>query len=148
MLESEEGGLTSQLIEFIEDHANLDPLNPELVGKGSQGVSQEFLDSLERVPISNLANKETSDCPICTNRFVDDEYPLVVKLPCLVQSGKDHLFDLECIGPWLKVHSTCPLCRFDVLEVDKKRREKLEKELQAAQDADSEEEEEDWDVYG
>ncbi|KAK6459764.1 uncharacterized protein RJT20DRAFT_5320 [Scheffersomyces xylosifermentans] len=148
-LDSEQGSeMAQQLLQFVEDHANLDPLNPSLGAKGSQGVPQEFLDSLERVPISKLANSDTADCPICTNRFLDDEHPLIVKLPCSVQSGKDHIFDLECIGPWLKVHSTCPLCRFDVLEVDRKRREKLEKELQAAKDADSEEEEEGWDVYG
>ena len=36
-----------------------------------------------------------------------DEYPLVVQLPC----HKDHRFDLDCIRPWLKLNSTCPLDR-------------------------------------
>lgn len=118
-----------------------------------KGVSQEFLDSLERVSIKDLPNKETADCPICTNKFIDDEYPLLVKLPCSVQQingkkAKGHIFDLECIGPWLKVNSTCPLCRFDVLEVNKKRKEKLEEELRKAKEEDDEEEDEDWDDYG
>mmetsp|Transcript_7309 Transcript_7309/g.9249 ORF Transcript_7309/g.9249 Transcript_7309/m.9249 type:complete len:148 (-) Transcript_7309:882-1325(-) len=118
-----------------------------------KGVSQEFLDSLERVSINDLPNKETADCPICTNKFIDDKYPLLVKLPCSVQQingkkGKGHIFDLECIGPWLKVNSTCPLCRFDVLEANKKRKEKLEEELRKAKEEDDEEEEEDWDDYG
>jgi hypothetical protein len=41
-----------------------------------------------------------------------DEYPLVVKLPC----HDDHRFDLDCIGPWLKLNSTCPLDRKELLK--------------------------------
>ena len=39
-----------------------------------------------------------------------DPYPLVVRLPC----HKDHIFDLECITPWLKVNSTCPMDRIEM----------------------------------
>lgn len=116
--------------------------------KPDSGVTQEFLDSLERVDISRLP--ESADCPICTNRFVDNEYPLVVKLPCHVQGStkKEHIFDMDCIAPWLKMNATCPLCRFNVLDVDKLRREKLEEELRKAKEEEDEEEEDDWDVYG
>jgi hypothetical protein len=41
-----------------------------------------------------------------------DEYPLVVRLPC----HKDHIFDLECISPWLKVNPTCPLDRLRMIK--------------------------------
>ena len=139
--------LALDLLQSLEN----EPFNG--TGTQSKGVPQEFIDSLERVPLKNLPQRETADCPICTNRFVDDEYPLLVKLPCSVQHkagkvAKDHIFDLECIGPWLKVNSTCPLCRFDVLEVDRKRRENLEEELKRAREEEEEEEEEGWDVYG
>ncbi|ODV79402.1 uncharacterized protein CANTADRAFT_22145 [Suhomyces tanzawaensis NRRL Y-17324] len=144
-LNTQEGStLALELIQTLED-------TPQFGEAKSKGVPPEFLDTLERVPINKLPNKDTADCPICTNRFIDDKYPLLVKLPCGVQHGsktKDHIFDLECIGPWLKVNSTCPLCRFDVMELDRKRREKIEEELRKAKEEDSEEEEEDWDVYG
>ena len=39
-----------------------------------------------------------------------DPYPLVVRLPCHPQ----HKFDLDCIRPWLKLNSTCPLDRKDL----------------------------------
>ena len=69
------------------------------------------------------------DCPICGNPFLEgmvlsilsgafaltrisDEYPLVVRLPC----NKNHMFDLECIAPWLKLHATCPLDRKDIVK--------------------------------
>ncbi len=41
-----------------------------------------------------------------------DQYPLVVRLPC----HKDHIFDLECIAPWLKLHATCPMDRKNLLK--------------------------------
>lgn len=29
-----------------------------------------------------------------------------------------HCFHAECIGAWLKSHSTCPLCRTQIIEID------------------------------
>ena len=46
------------------------------------------------------------------NRLITDKYPLVVQLPC----HDDHRFDLDCIRPWLKVNSTCPLDRKELLK--------------------------------
>ncbi|KAJ9133045.1 Zinc finger, RING/FYVE/PHD-type [Pleurostoma richardsiae] len=72
------------------------------------GVSQEYLDSLDRVPRKRLGQDEA--CPICAERYLDDEYCLVVELPC----HHSHRFDLECVGPWLLSKGTCPLCRKDL----------------------------------
>ncbi|KAI9757833.1 MAG: hypothetical protein M1815_006137 [Lichina confinis] len=80
--------------------------NPPRIVKG---CSQDFLDALDRVPKKTL--KPTDTCPICNTAFLDDKYPLVVRLPC----HDTHVFDLECISPWLKVHTTCPLDRTDLL---------------------------------
>lgn len=70
---------------------------------------QEYVDSLERVPRKLL--KKGMTCPICAVDFIDDEYPLVVRLPC----HKDHMFDLECIAGWLCLQATCPLDRKNLL---------------------------------
>lgn len=72
------------------------------------GVSQEYLDTLDRVPRKTL--KKEDACPICVERYLDDPYPLVVKLPC----HGSHQFDLECVGPWLRSKGSCPLCRTDL----------------------------------
>lgn len=128
--------------------ASLERVNDKF--RPDMGVTQEFLDSLERVDVSLLP--ENADCPICTNRFADNEYPLIVKLPCHVKgtSKKEHMFDMECITPWLKMHSSCPLCRFDVRDADSVRRERLARDLARAkaEDDEEEEEEEGWDMYG
>ncbi|KAG8631282.1 hypothetical protein KVT40_000422 [Elsinoe batatas] len=86
------------LIGFLDETA----LNPP---RELEGVSDTFLADLERIPKAKL--KQGESCAICANEFLEDKYPLVVRLPC----HKDHIFDLECITPWLKVNPTCPMDR-------------------------------------
>ncbi|GKU04062.1 ring-h2 finger protein [Fusarium langsethiae] len=88
------------------------------------GVSQEFLDSLDRVNRKTL--KEDDDCAICKIPYLEDEYCLVVELPC----PGGHQFDLECVGPWLRSKGTCPVCRHDLVK---------KKEVPVVQDDDEEE---------
>lgn len=73
---------------------------------GNGGVDQLFLDSLDRVPKGAI--KADDSCSICATPYLEDKYPLIVQLRCR------HQFDLECITPWLKLHTTCPMCRADV----------------------------------
>ncbi|OCK72926.1 hypothetical protein K432DRAFT_411208 [Lepidopterella palustris CBS 459.81] len=96
--EGGEGNVLNGMVEILMESANDPP-------RELQGVPDSFLDELERVPKKSL--KKTDVCPICCNPFLEDEYPLVVQLPC----HKDHRFDLDCIRPWLKLNSTCPLDR-------------------------------------
>ncbi|KAF2397010.1 hypothetical protein EJ06DRAFT_533725 [Trichodelitschia bisporula] len=93
------GGLIAELMRNADDP-------PSEV----KGVSDEWLNDLDRVPKKSL--KPDESCPICSNPFLEDEYPLVVRLPC----HPDHKFDLECIRPWLKVHPTCPLDRKELVK--------------------------------
>ncbi|KAI1319744.1 hypothetical protein F5Y16DRAFT_390559 [Xylariaceae sp. FL0255] len=74
------------------------------------GVSQEYLDTLDRVPKKKLQADTEGSCPICAEKYLDDPYPLVVELPC----GGHHTFDLECVAPWLQSKGTCPMCRHDL----------------------------------
>ncbi|KAI0997567.1 hypothetical protein K3495_g10625 [Podosphaera aphanis] len=83
------------------------------------GVSQSYLDQLERV--SRKALKKGEECKICGEEFLADEFCLVVQLPC----HPLHRFDLECIGPWLRLQGTCPVDRKDLEGEKKMRLEKL-----------------------
>lgn len=69
-------------------------------GGTSNGVPDGWTDRLDRIPKAALAPGDV--CPICNQAFLDDPYPLVVRLPC----HEKHWFDLECIQVWLKVQST------------------------------------------
>jgi len=91
------GGLIEMLMRNAEDP-------PREV----HGLPEEFFAELDRIPKQKL--KPEDACPICGNPFLEDKYPLVVRLPC----HRDHIFDLDCIKPWLKVNTTCPLDRKDL----------------------------------
>jgi hypothetical protein len=103
---AEHGGnsdLLASMIEVLRQNADDPPT--EL-----KGCPDSFLDELERVDKKSLREKDT--CPICVNPFLEDKYPLVVQLPC----HPGHRFDLDCIRPWLKLNSTCPLDRKELLK--------------------------------
>ena len=89
-----------------------------------RGVSADFVDSLDRVDKKTLAKSPEDTCPICAETFLDDEYPLVVRLPC----HRSHRFDLECIQPWLRSQGTCPLCKADFAPKPKEVVEKSEQD--------------------
>ncbi|KAE8351637.1 hypothetical protein BDV28DRAFT_16138 [Aspergillus coremiiformis] len=122
--------LLTQMIQNLLSEAEMPPREVE-------GVSEEFCDVLDRVPRSAL--KEGQSCPICGNGFLEDRYPLVVRLPC----HKTHLFDLECVRPWLRLRGTCPLDRVDFAKQEREKAEARRRRKPV------EDEEEEWDgMYG
>ena len=109
--------------------------------KDVPGVDDEYVAKLERIPAKRL--KRGTDCPICGERFADDPHPLVVRLPC----HPNHIFDLECIAPWLRLNGTCPLDRVDLAAKERSRKEERLAEIK--KNAKPEDEEEEWDgLYG
>ncbi|MCJ1262210.1 hypothetical protein MMC22_002080 [Lobaria immixta] len=71
--------------------------------------------------------------------FLDDPYPLVIRLPC----HASHIYDLECIAPWLKLQSTCPLDRVDLLK--KKNGVDTHADVVKGSEENGDEEEGEWD---
>ncbi|KAL3479939.1 hypothetical protein BJX99DRAFT_54820 [Aspergillus californicus] len=121
--------LLAQMIQTLLSEAETPP-------KEVEGVSEEFCDMLDRVPRSLL--KPSEFCPICSNPFLEDKYPLVVRLPC----HPTHLFDLECVRPWLRLRGTCPLDRKDFAKQERERAAARKKIAEA-------DDEEEWDgMYG
>lgn len=68
-----------------------------------------------------------------------DPYPLVIRLPC----HASHLYDLDCIAPWLKLQSTCPLDRVDLLK--KKNERHIPAHLVKGTEENGDEGEGEWD---
>jgi hypothetical protein len=85
-----------------------------------EGVPQSYLDELERIDKRKIG--KDASCPICNERFLDDEFPLIVVLPC----HRSHKFDLECVGPWLRMNGTCPLDRKELMAKKKEPVQKKE----------------------
>ena len=158
----DDGELITQMIRALLEGVEAPPREIE-------GVSEEFCDGMCQLPVPtdedsmhNLTNgpppftglervkkeslKPDQLCPICNNAFLDDKYPLVVQLPC----HTSHLFDLECVKPWLRLRGTCPLDRVDFAEKErKKEQERLDRIMKKNQPSQDDEEEEEWDgMYG
>jgi hypothetical protein len=106
-----------------------------------KGVDEEYIAGLERVNIKKV--KKDAECPICGNDFVDDPHPLLVRLPC----HPSHIYDLECVRPWLLLNGTCPLDRVDLAKKVREHRKKQLEEIKKK--AAPEDDEEEWDgLYG
>ncbi|XP_062220547.1 RING-H2 finger protein ATL13-like [Phragmites australis] len=80
------------------------------------GVDQAFIDALPVFLYRNVvggasgqgAGMDPFDCAVCLCEFSpDDQLRLLPKC--------SHAFHLECIDTWLLSHSTCPLCRRNLL---------------------------------
>ncbi|KAI4335475.1 hypothetical protein L6164_014119 [Bauhinia variegata] len=73
------------------------------------GVDQSFIDTL---PVFNykaiIGLKNPFDCAVCLCEF-EPEDTLRLLPKC------SHAFHMECIDTWLLSHSTCPLCRANLL---------------------------------
>jgi len=88
-------------------------------------TSSRFIENLEK---HSIERNEERSCPICLKNFViGDEFS---ELPC------KHQFHLECLLPWLKKTSSCPMCRTELPTDDPdweemKRQKKRDKEREA-----------------
>ncbi|EPS68010.1 hypothetical protein M569_06761, partial [Genlisea aurea] len=73
------------------------------------GVDQSFIDAL---PVFNykaiIGVKDPFDCAVCLCEFEGED-----KLRLLPKCS--HAFHIDCIDTWLLSHSTCPLCRANLL---------------------------------
>lgn len=68
---------------------------------GTPPAQKEAVDALPSVKI-----QESINCPVCLE---DLEVGMQAKeLPC------NHKFHKDCIFPWLELHSSCPVCRFQL----------------------------------
>ncbi|KAL6187696.1 hypothetical protein ACLB2K_039091 [Fragaria x ananassa] len=60
--------------------------------------------SIAAMPTVEIKESSGGECPICLDQFeVGGE---AKQMPC------NHVFHGDCVEKWLKVHGTCPVCRF------------------------------------
>ena len=73
-----------------------------------QGVSEEKLQTLNRVVFQKTMKMNCETCVICYDDFVNGVE--IIILPC------EHPFHSECIGTWLESSKLCPLCKANLEE--------------------------------
>ncbi|WOG84338.1 hypothetical protein DCAR_0103521 [Daucus carota subsp. sativus] len=80
----------------------------------ARGLDATAIDALPTLAYSEVkglhVGKGALECAVCLNEFEDEE-TLRLLPKC------DHVFHLECIDMWLASHTTCPVCRADLVPV-------------------------------
>lgn len=73
---------------------------------GEAPASKVSIDSLKKVEVKNKEEIESigTECVICMEEFVVGD--VAKEMPC------QHKFHGECVEKWLKIHGTCPNCRY------------------------------------
>lgn len=93
---------------FEQDHSS-----------GPPPASKKELSRLKKIKISKEQIATNLECTVCTEKYRINEFCHL--LPC------KHLFHQECIKPWLKLHNTCPVCRFELKTDDEEYEAKKKK---------------------
>jgi len=98
--------------------------------KGTPPASKTSIDTLPTVTIT----EQEQSCMICLEHFAEGTSAVV--LPC------KHMFHgEECVKAWLKLHNSCPICRYE-LPVEDSEYESQRKERMIARGFHEEEAEE------
>ncbi|EEF38681.1 RING-H2 finger protein ATL57 [Ricinus communis] len=75
-----------------------------VVGGSRKGLDPEVIKSLPVYSYYHGEAKYQIECAVCLGEFEEKE--TVKSIPYC-----KHMFHLECIETWLKLHVTCPVCR-------------------------------------
>jgi len=74
---------------------------------GSPPTSKAAIEAMPTIKITEHdVSNDHSECAVCKDEFKLGES--VRQLPC------KHIYHSHCLLPWLKLHSTCPMCRYQL----------------------------------
>ncbi|KAF2302604.1 hypothetical protein GH714_039450 [Hevea brasiliensis] len=74
---------------------------------GTPPASESAIDALPTIKITEeLLNSEMNQCAVCKDEF--EKGAEAKQMPC------KHLYHNDCILPWLKMHNSCPVCRYEL----------------------------------
>jgi len=74
--------------------------------QGTPPAKKEAVEAMPTVEIAGGTGDEAASCPVCLEDYAPGERAR--EMPCR------HRFHANCIVPWLEMHSSCPVCRFQL----------------------------------
>ncbi|GAV72272.1 zf-RING_2 domain-containing protein/zf-RING_3 domain-containing protein, partial [Cephalotus follicularis] len=74
---------------------------------GTPPASKSAIESLKTVKVTEqVMESEMNQCAVCKDAF--ERGNEVKQMPC------KHIYHEECILPWLEMHNSCPVCRYEL----------------------------------
>ncbi|XP_073280455.1 E3 ubiquitin-protein ligase RING1-like [Primulina huaijiensis] len=74
---------------------------------GTPPASKSAMEGLPDIKISDeMLASDSSQCAVCKDSFELNE--LAKQMPC------KHIYHRDCIVPWLELHNSCPVCRYEL----------------------------------
>lgn len=100
---------------------NLSSIADSLNNLSLNGITMdntEFIKNFKTLVVKEYKPPQ-SECSICQSEYQQGDTVMI--FPC------ENVFHEKCLIPWLKIHSTCPICRKDVIQLrkDEMNKEKL-----------------------
>ena len=74
--------------------------------KGAPPAAQSAIDALRRSEVTSVEDMDGAVCCVCQDAYAVGD--TLAHMPC------GHFFHADCVEPWLKLHNTCPECRFEI----------------------------------
>lgn len=131
------GGPRGQWGDYVLGQQGLDDIISQMMEQtqGSNApppASEDVIDKLERFTLADttrIQKAKNQDCPTCKDDFLplsgtpaaeekpsatgsqgeeDDQQQELMSMPC------GHIFHVDCLVPWLRLHGTCPVCRISI----------------------------------
>ncbi|KAK7410493.1 hypothetical protein VNO78_01313 [Psophocarpus tetragonolobus] len=82
------------------------------IARRNRGLDREIIETFPTFLYSTVKNLKigvgTLECAVCINEFEEDETLRLIP-KC------NHVFHADCIDAWLANHSTCPVCRANLV---------------------------------
>ncbi|CBQ68674.1 conserved hypothetical protein [Sporisorium reilianum SRZ2] len=123
------GGPRGQWGDYVLGQQGLDDIISQLMEQ-TQGstapppATEDVIEKLERFTLNDkprIEKAKNQDCPTCKDDFLpspteagdaqkDEEQQQedLISMPC------GHIFHVDCLVPWLRLHGTCPVCRISI----------------------------------
>ncbi|KZV32801.1 hypothetical protein F511_23713 [Dorcoceras hygrometricum] len=74
---------------------------------GTPPASKSAMEGLPDIKIGEeMLESDSSQCAVCKDSFELNE--VAKQMPC------KHIYHKDCIVPWLELHNSCPVCRYEL----------------------------------
>jgi len=99
-------GRAMSMDEIIQYLIENDPNNYGTPPASKVIIESLFRYKLDKKSIDHLAKIQEKMCPVCQDELKIKQD--VVEMPC------KHIYHPHCLEPWLKLHNSCPTCRYEL----------------------------------